>query len=174
MVLRFGLFTQSSVSQSEGWSGGERKKDAMEVDPSMHPPVHSQRRLIVAPAEPAAAIHPVLPSRSMVGLATLTRSIGVRIPGGQPTDVVAAAPWRKIAVAWAAPELASGGHARPVWLLARNFGAEQNGSASWNPPVIKRISAKIRPMRQMSAPAFLARVLNVASRMIAPERFIVP
>ena len=48
-------------------------------------PVHSQRRLIVAPAEPAAAVKPVLPSRSMVGLATLTRSIGVRIPGGQPT-----------------------------------------------------------------------------------------
>ena len=47
-------------------------------------PVHSQRRLIVAPAEPAAAVKPVLPSRSMVGLATLTRSIGVRIPGGQP------------------------------------------------------------------------------------------
>ena len=43
----------------------------------------------MAPAEPAAAVHPVLPSRSMVGLATLTRSIGVRIPGGQPTALVA-------------------------------------------------------------------------------------
>lgn len=38
----------------------------------------------MAPAEPAAAVQPALPSRSMVGLTTLTRPIGVRIPGGQP------------------------------------------------------------------------------------------
>ena len=57
-------------------------------------PVHSQRRLIVAPAEPAAAVKPVLPSRSMVGLATLTRSIGVRIPGGQPIQFLQRYPSR--------------------------------------------------------------------------------
>jgi hypothetical protein len=42
----------------------------------------------VAPAEPAAAVTTCfLPSRSMVGLTTLTRPIGVRIPGGQPIPV---------------------------------------------------------------------------------------
>ena len=34
----------------------------------------------------------LLPPRSMVGLATLTRSIGVRIPGGQPRHVCGAVP----------------------------------------------------------------------------------
>src|SRR5579884_3616109 len=37
-----------------------------------------------------------------------------------------------------------------------------------------RIPAKIRPPRQMTAPAYMANVLNVFIRVVAPEKSIVP
>ena len=37
-----------------------------------------------------------------------------------------------------------------------------------------RIPAKIRPPRQMTAPAYIAKVLKVPIRVCAPEKSIVP
>ena len=40
--------------------------------------------------------------------------------------------------------------------------------------LIIRMPAKIKPPRQMTAPAYMAKVLKVAIKVVAPEKSIVP
>src|SRR5580698_9095546 len=57
---------------------------------------------------------------------------------------------------------------------APNSAPKRPGMASWNRPLIIRMPAKMRPPRQITAPAYIANVLNVPIKVWAPEKSIVP
>src|SRR5271170_1804358 len=57
---------------------------------------------------------------------------------------------------------------------APNSAPKSPGMASWKRPLNIRIPAKIKPPKQMTAPAYIAKVLKVVISVVAPVKSIVP
>src|SRR5271163_2450371 len=57
---------------------------------------------------------------------------------------------------------------------APNSAPKRPGIASWKRPLSIRMPAKIRPPKQITAPAYIAKVLKVVISVVAPVKSIVP